>query len=364
MTETLHESVEDEGVEVDESVARAVEYAHTKAEHYADPGYQSDGKKRYALDSESECRAAWSYINQADNAAKYSPEDLAKVKANIKAALKRYGVDVNDTQRSCCPDCLEGESHVFRREWALDGLEIIRSGQGGDGRTVEAYATPFDKPTEVKDQHGHYIETIHRSAFDDVLRGGFGKVKVFYNHGLHMNGQPSDRWSVPVGTPVDIRPDGKGLRTITRYNEGADGDQIIEAIRNGAITGYSFRGPIRQSDPPRIPRARDGHPLPTVTRMKLGLTEYGPTPVPYYADANILALRSRLSTVDPQVWDRLVDFFSTSTPEDQEALRTTITATPTEGPGAEDQPQALRAAEELLALQATAAAILSRSPTR
>lgn len=344
MPDTLQQSVED--AEVDESVARAVEYAHTKAEHYADPGYQSDGKKRYALDSESECRAAWSYINQADNAAKYSPEDLAKVKANIKAALKRYGVEVEeDTKRSCCPDCLEGESHVFRREFELDGIDIIRSGSGGDGRTVEAYATVFDAPTEVKDQHGHYMETIHRSAFDEALRGGFGKVKVFYNHGMDLHGRPSDMWSVPIGTPVDIRVDGKGLRTITRFNEGVDGDRVLEAIRNNAITGYSFRGPIRASEPRRVPKARDGMPLPTVTRMSLGLTEYGPTPMPYYTGASILALRSRLSTVDPQVWERMVEFFSTSPPQDQEALRTTITAPPESGPGAEDQPvEALRSA--------------------
>jgi peptidoglycan hydrolase-like protein with peptidoglycan-binding domain len=63
---------------------------------YADPGYQADGKKRYLLDSEDHCRAAWSYINQPDNAAKYSAGQLAQIKSRIKAALKRYGVNVSD----------------------------------------------------------------------------------------------------------------------------------------------------------------------------------------------------------------------------------------------------------------------------
>lgn len=69
---------------------------------YADPGYQKDGKKRYPLDSEEHCRAAWSYINQADNAAKYSPVQLKAVKGRIVAALKKYGVAVNggDAQAS------------------------------------------------------------------------------------------------------------------------------------------------------------------------------------------------------------------------------------------------------------------------
>lgn len=61
---------------------------------YADPGYQSDGKKRYPLDTVEHCKAAWSYINQADNAAEYTPEQLSEIKDKIKAALKKYGVDV------------------------------------------------------------------------------------------------------------------------------------------------------------------------------------------------------------------------------------------------------------------------------
>jgi hypothetical protein len=61
---------------------------------YADPGYQEDKKKRYPLDTETHIRAAWSYVNQADNAGQYSAGDLAKVKAAIKAAMKGIGADV------------------------------------------------------------------------------------------------------------------------------------------------------------------------------------------------------------------------------------------------------------------------------
>jgi HK97 family phage prohead protease len=59
---------------------------------YADPGYQADKQKRYPIDTEQHVRAAWSYINQADNAAKYSAENLATVKDNIKAAGKKFGI--------------------------------------------------------------------------------------------------------------------------------------------------------------------------------------------------------------------------------------------------------------------------------
>ena len=61
---------------------------------YADPGYQKDGVKRYPVDTKDHALAANSYINQAKNAAKYSPEHLKAVKGRIKAALRRFGVNV------------------------------------------------------------------------------------------------------------------------------------------------------------------------------------------------------------------------------------------------------------------------------
>lgn len=62
---------------------------------YADPGYQSDKQKRYPIDTEEHARAAWAYINKAENASAYSSEDLAKVKAKIAAACKKFGIDVS-----------------------------------------------------------------------------------------------------------------------------------------------------------------------------------------------------------------------------------------------------------------------------
>lgn len=67
---------------------------------YADPGYQSDGKKRYPLDSEDHCQAAWKYINKQANAAKYSADQLAKIKVKIKAALAKYGVKTSASEEA------------------------------------------------------------------------------------------------------------------------------------------------------------------------------------------------------------------------------------------------------------------------
>ena len=44
---------------------------------YADPGYQSDGKLRYPIDTERHIRAAWSYINMPSNARRYGDDQVS-----------------------------------------------------------------------------------------------------------------------------------------------------------------------------------------------------------------------------------------------------------------------------------------------
>jgi 8-oxo-dGTP pyrophosphatase MutT (NUDIX family) len=138
---------------------------------YADPGYQSDKKARYPIDTEEHVRAAWSYINKPGNAGKYSSGDLAKVKARIRAAMKRVGADVEkadvraagiavrsaDTgrvlmiQRSLDPKdrargtwefpggCLEDGEHPYvaaKREWQEEtGLRLPRGKHVGQWRS-------------------------------------------------------------------------------------------------------------------------------------------------------------------------------------------------------------------------------------
>lgn len=69
---------------------------------YADPGYQKDGKKRYALNGpdgsldKKRIRAAWSFINQGDNASRYSATQVKRIKGKIKSAAKKTGVNITE----------------------------------------------------------------------------------------------------------------------------------------------------------------------------------------------------------------------------------------------------------------------------
>lgn len=188
---------------------------------------------------------------------------------------------------------------VYHRWYALEDIRILRSADGGDGRTVEAYAAVFDTPARIADHEGEYLEEIDRTAFnraiDHARRGRDGwNVRVLYNHGYTVQGTPSERFSIPIGVPVDIRPEQRGLLTLTRYNETPLGDEILEAVRSGSVTSQSFSGRIVRSDPALKPGQKyrpAGGRLPLVRRLELGLREYGPTPFPAYADADILGVR-------------------------------------------------------------------------
>lgn len=262
---------------------------------YADDGLQEDGKARYPIDTPDHVRAAWSYINQQHNASMYTPEQLKTVKARIMAAAKKFGVDISDDSARSRSASIErsrlwAPQATYDRTFRVMDLEISRA--RGDGREVEAYCAVFNTDAEIRDQHGHYLERIDSKAFNRQLGLGIDHVGVYYHHGMTIHGTPSDVYSVPIGRPLEIRPDGQGLRTVTRYNDGPDADRILEAINNDAIRGYSFRGPIYGSNPDRPAKRRPGAPLSMVTRTALGLTEYGPTPSPAYESAGILAVRS------------------------------------------------------------------------
>jgi HK97 family phage prohead protease len=233
-----------------------------------------------------------------------------------------------------------GRRAAWGRTFALDGIEILSRAKGGDGRTVEAYAAVFGQPTEVHDQHGDYFEDIHRSAFNRTINGGGARnALVLYNHGMNVvDGRVDSLAQVPLGSPVNIEADNRGLRTVTRYNKSALADSVLESIKNDDIKGYSFRGTAYRSTPEQVPRARAGAALPTVTRMELGLRDYGPTPRPYYEGAEIVAIRStdailsELTNLGAAELDELIRAL-TATRQGDPAVST---ATPAPGPGTED----------------------------
>ncbi len=65
-------------------------------EKYGDVQFADPTNKKYPIDSPNHVRAAWSYINHADNAEKYSRDEVETIKSRIKRAAKKYGVEIDD----------------------------------------------------------------------------------------------------------------------------------------------------------------------------------------------------------------------------------------------------------------------------
>jgi HK97 family phage prohead protease len=212
----------------------------------------------------------------------------------------------------------------YFRTYELEDIHIVRAAQGDStGRLVEAYAAVWNQPAEIHDFEGHYVEEIDPAAFNKVVadigrsRAGFGKVKVMYNHGMTIHGTPSERGSMPIATPVEIRPETRGLLTLARYSDTPFADEVLENIRNGAITAQSFTGRIVRSDP-QLRRGDKHYPrggqLTRVRRTELGLKEFGPTPFEAYSGAEIVGVR--MST--PGTWEP-DDEHDEALPPDEEA---------------------------------------------
>jgi hypothetical protein len=141
---------------------------------YADNGVQGDGKKRYPVDTEEHTRAAWSYINQAKNAAQYSAAQLATIKGKIKSAMKSHGIGSNVVAAS-----------------ALEGLR--------DGSMLLAAAPPsggvpmHHAPMRGRHSHAHAVVMVHEHDHDHMGDNDHGDSPECRGSGA---GKP---WSKPDG---------------------------------------------------------------------------------------------------------------------------------------------------------------------
>ncbi len=236
------------------------------------------------------------------------------------------------------------------RSFQTAGLAEFAIRSDTDGRTVEAYAVPFDDPAEVMDVEGHYFEEFKRGAFARQLNRGFAGIPVLYNHGKDIYQRPSERFAMPIGTPVEIREDGPGLFTATRYAGTELAEEILQLVRDGALTHYSIQF-TRTPAGKGTKRIRNGHRssgLDLVQRLDTRLIEYGPSAIPVYKSAAITGIRAA------QIAGHIQDLDETERTVLSELLRAEDPSAPVAPvPGKEHEPddETSDVSAELLALQ-------------
>ena len=61
---------------------------------YGDVEFADPVNKKYPIDTPEHVRAAWSYIHQRYNAAKYDRDEVRLIEGRIKRAAKKHGVEI------------------------------------------------------------------------------------------------------------------------------------------------------------------------------------------------------------------------------------------------------------------------------
>jgi len=280
----LYDELDRLGIDPDMLRAANEPYGPASQAHYADPGYQADGKKRYPLDSEAHCRAAWSYINQADNAAKYSAEQLSNIKSRIKAAGKKYGINFADSGRSA--------GHLGLCTRAFD---FTLDGPRGDGRTLEGYAAVFNHPARIRDHQGDFDEIILPGAFARSLKTRTPVMQ--WDHGKDPR-----IGTAPIGDIHEVREDSHGLRVRAELYDHPDIERVRLAIKGGSVKGMSFRFGIPKGGDKWQNRSGD---VDLREIREAETYEVGPVVFPAY-DATSVNMRSLLSAMAPEEISTLV----------------------------------------------------------
>lgn len=79
-----------------EKIDRRDDVKPSEGEHkYGDVTYADPTNKKYPIDTEEHVRAAWSYINHKDNAAKYDADEVTTIKNRIKKAAKKFDIEIS-----------------------------------------------------------------------------------------------------------------------------------------------------------------------------------------------------------------------------------------------------------------------------
>jgi HK97 family phage prohead protease len=167
----------------------------------------------------------------------------------------------------------------------------FRAAPSTDGLTLEGYAAVFDEWTDINDYEGSFRERIAPGAFKRTL--GQRMPVLQFDHGSHpLIG------SIPLGRITSIVEDAHGLRVKARLSDNWLVEPVRDAIRDGAISGMSFR--FRVVDDAWT-RTKNGIAERTIREVEL--YEVGPVVFPAYEQTTV-GVRSKqaLSLLqDPEI---------------------------------------------------------------
>jgi HK97 family phage prohead protease len=256
---------------------------------YADPGYQKDGKKRYPLDTEAHCRAAWSYIHQAKNRTPYTAEQLKAIEGRIRAAGKKFGIEFSDTASRSDPSATFAVDDETPRA-PIEFRDAISSAAGVNfaQRIIELVAVPYEQSGLAEYRSELWNEQFMRGSFDGIEKRP-NRVRANRDH--------DDRRL--VGKAVKFWPSREdGLVAEVRISQTPLGDETLALANDGVLStsvGFAARGRDQEFERRSMTRRI----------RKAFLDHIAFTPTPTYRDAGVISVRHSVQPVSAEALQKL-----------------------------------------------------------
>lgn len=219
------ESVTEKGAPPTKSGKPAAPPTKAPAGTYADPGYQGDKAKRYPLDTKARAKAAWSYINQAKNARNYTAAQLKRIKGRIKAALKKFGVEVSADESWLIDRGELSESVMENMAYALlDGNQASFHVTLDNGQVCVTVASGCVDP--------HDLDALGRAAMDAAC-AALDKIDPDCDGDMDVPGAPAE----DTDNDTESKPDDNAMETvdITVTGNVASTQDLVKQIQTEVL---------------------------------------------------------------------------------------------------------------------------------
>jgi hypothetical protein len=258
-----------------ELTAKSINDLPDSAFAYIEPGGSKDeqgktvprSKRHFPIHDAAHVRNALARAPQSPFGAKAMPK--------IRAAAKKFGIDVGGSSR---PDVAGMCVRAFDFE--------PRS--NGDGRTLEGYAAVFNQTARIPAFGGDFDEKILPGAFKRSLETRTPVLQFEHGRDPRVG-------AVPIGSIEDIHEDNQGLYVRAQLFDNATVEPVRQAISKEAIRGMSFRFMIPDGGDTWTRRNGD---VDLREIRDSDVPECGPVVFPAY-DQTSVSVRSLLAQLDP-----------------------------------------------------------------
>ncbi|MBR1869662.1 MAG: HK97 family phage prohead protease, partial [Bacteroidales bacterium] len=74
-------------------------------------------------------------------------------------------------------------------------------------------------------------DVIEKGAFAKTIAGNFGRIKIFFQH---------EDYGLPIGRPIEMREDDKGLYIKAKISDTHQGRDVLTLMRDGVLNELSI----------------------------------------------------------------------------------------------------------------------------